>query len=110
MDAIASPNHNKSIGALGGATGGGTIGILVIAFLHLRYGIILAPELSCAVGASAAAVLGTIGAFFAPLFTAGQQALIRHLNGIDRAQAEEVADAAQTLSVNRGVPNEIPGH
>lgn len=104
MDSIQAPNHNKSIAAGGGALGGGTIGVVFVAFLHYRYGIVLGPEMSTAVGGLAAAAFGTVGAFLAPIFTAGQQALVRHLNDQDREQAEEVIAAVQTASVNRGGP------
>ncbi len=73
-----APTQNKSMAAgAGGVTGGGA-GVLLIWLLDL-HGIKISPEAAGALATAASTVAAWIGAFFAPLVTAAQQAALRKL-------------------------------
>ena len=74
-----TPTANKSMAAGAGGLAGGGAGALVVALLDYRYHITLSPELASIVGGVASTVAAWIGAFFAPLITAAQEAALRKL-------------------------------
>lgn len=100
IQAAQSPNNNKAAGAAAGGVTGGVAGIAAVALIHLYFNVQLSPELSATIAGSAAAALGTLATFIAPLLTAAQQAAIRHLDNSDR-----VVSVQTTVSVSKAEPN-----
>lgn len=75
---LQSPSNNKAVGAGAGGLGGGLVGIAFVAYLDYR-GVVMSQELAATVAGGISTVAAAIGAYFAPILTVAQQAIIHKL-------------------------------
>ena len=106
VQSVPSPNNNKIVGQGIGAFGGAGLATGIIALMTVKYPD-FSPTGAAALAGVLAGILGSVGTYMAPLFTAIQHRAIKALDGgaspdqkltESVAQAQKIVNAAQTFT------------
>lgn len=76
----ASPTNNKAMGALGGGGAAGLVTCGVMLLLHKEYAFDPGPEMASLIGSTISSIVGGAIAWWTPVVTALQIALLRKID------------------------------